>query len=62
MITLSTLPVPEIDLSLTLKIIEKLYWCFKNDTDIEAQRARVRQHHWHELYRATHMQRTRTAQ
>ena len=45
MITLSTLPVPEIDLSLTLKIIEKLYWCFKNDTDIEAQRARVRQHH-----------------
>ena len=30
-ITLSTLPEPEMDLSMTLKIIEKL-----NDTDIEA--------------------------
>jgi len=36
MITLSTLPKPEIDLSMTLKTIEKLYWCFMNDTYIEA--------------------------
>ena len=32
-VLMSTLPLPEIDLSMTLKIIEK---CFKNDTDKEA--------------------------
>jgi len=37
MITLSTLL--EIALSMTLKVIEKLYCCFKNDTDIEAHRS-----------------------
>ena len=32
---LPTLPVPEIDLSMTLKVIDKLQYCFKKDTDIE---------------------------
>ena len=39
MTTLPTLPVPEIDLSMILKVIEKLYKCFKKDTDIEAHQS-----------------------
>ena len=35
-ITLPTLPVPEIDLSLILKLLET-YQSFQDDTDIEAQ-------------------------
>jgi len=31
-----TLPVPKIDLSMTLKVIEKLYYCFNKDMDRQA--------------------------